>query len=450
MKLKIFVLSIILLSVTLFADEYNPTTLVVPPFEHTFGYSKITPSALKMAVGGKVTLNDPQGISVVKLRALDDRSTSGDDDELTMFVVNSGTNKILYNIGFKGFGSYGKFGTKDGEFWNPQGISANSRGGLWVADTKNDRIVKLYCDGKNIEFLKSIGEFGMFDGEFDAPQDVAQDGRRRVYVADTGNDRIQVFSKDGEFLYSFSGTADLHLNKPIAVAAIDKAERWSFYRDESNGFIVVVDDNGTRIVKFNMEGKALVAVSTFSLDIENASLKDVAIDYYSNIYVVDENNSQIHIFDRNLEFITSFGRKGTGKAEFVSPRAISIWKRYGQVFILEQNGGQYYWVGVDAYVKGVFPSIFGEEEPGATISIFITQPAHIYIDIYSEETDELVRTLIPKLKRSTGEENIVWNGLNNEGELVSPGKYRIEVVLKPTYSSKGKFEKKVTCFAERR
>jgi len=446
MKIKMLIAIFLLLSSTLFADGYNPTTLVVPPFKHTFGYSRITRSSLKMVAGDKIKFNNPQGITAVKLQSLDDKSTKKDDDELTVFAVNSGDHEIFYNKGYKWYGTYGGFGSGEGKLWNPMGICANPLGDIWVADTKNDRVVKLYCDSMNLEFVKSVGEYGLFDGEFDAPSDIAMDPKGRVYVADTGNDRIQVFSKDGEFLFSFSGTADFHLIKPTAIDVIGKIERWSFY-DE--GFIVVVDDNRTRVVQFTMDGKPLSSISTYGLGIENVRLGYIAIDYYNNIYVTDENNSQIHIFDRKLKFITSFGREGTGSAEFYHPRGITIWKRFGQVFVLGKNEAQYYWIGVDAYVKGVFPAIFTEERPGATISLFITQPAHINVKIFTKEKGELVRTLVPKLKRDIGEENIVWDGLNNDGKLVPPGKYEIKVTLRPTYSSKGSFEKKMTCYAER-
>ncbi len=446
MKVMLLFLVFLLLFISLFADEYNPTTLVVPPFKHTFGYSRITQSSLKMAVGEKIKFNNPQDIAAVKLRALDDRSTKEDDDELTIFALNSGNHQIFYNKGFKGYGTYGKFGSGEQQLWNPMGICANPDGDVWVADTQNDRIVKLFSDGKNLEFVKIVGDFGMRKGAFDSPHDVAVDQSGRIYVADTGNDRIQIFSKDGEFLYSFSGTADFHLIKPTAITVIDARDRWSFFGSE---FIIVIDDNRTRISQFTIEGKIIASISTYGLGIEHARLGHTAIDYYNNIYVADEENCKIHIFDKDLKFVTSYGRKGSGKAEFYHPRSITIWKRFGQVFVLGANEAQYYWVGVDGYFKGVFPSIFAEEEPGATISLFITQPAKIIVNIHKKGTKDLIRTLLPPLKRNVGEQNIVWDGLDQDGRLVAPGKYEIEVILKPTYSSKSSFQKKLTAYVER-
>lgn len=446
MKRIICIISLLLFFVTTRGDEYRATTLVVPPFKHTFGYSRITKSALKMVVGEKIKFNDPQGIAAVKLIATDDRSTKEDDDELTIFAVNSGSNQIFFNKGFKGYGIYGSFGSGKEELWSPMGIAAHPEGDVWVADSKNDRIVKLHCDGKELRHVTLVGEFGMLNGEFDEPHDVAIDPDRRVYVADTGNDRVQVFSMDGEFLYSFSGTADFHLTRPTGIAVIGKRDRWSFFGSE---FIIVVDDGRTRVSQFTKEGKLMASTSTYALEIENARLDYVAIGYYNNIYVTDEARSQIHIFDRELKYVTSFGREGSGTGEFYHPRGIAIWKRYGQVFVLGENEAQYYWVGVDAYVKGVFPSLFEEDEPGATISLFITQPAKIIINIYKPGTKEVVRSLLPPLKRNVGEQNIVWDGLDQNGKLVEPGKYEIKIILKPTYSSKGNFEKHLTAYVER-
>ncbi|OQX56471.1 MAG: hypothetical protein B5M53_01255 [Candidatus Cloacimonas sp. 4484_209] len=444
--IRIFVVIGLFFFTGLFGGEYNPTTLVIPPFQHTFGYNKVTLSALKMVVGNTIKFNNPQGIAAVKLKALDDKSTSEDDDELTVFAVNSGANEIFYNKGFKGAATFGGFGSGEGQFWQPMGICANPDGDVWVADKRNDRIVKLFCDGMNLKFVRNVGEYGLFNGEFDGPTDVAMDPKGKVYVTDTGNDRIQVFSPDGNFLYAFSGTNDFRLHSPTAIDVIGKNDRWSFW---GKPFIVVVDDNRTRLTQFSMKGKPLATQSTYGLQLDGAQFGYVAIDYYSNIYVTDEANSQIDMFDRELKFVTTFGREGTDKAEFYHPRGIAIWKKYGQVFILEESDAQYYWMGVDAYIKGVFPAIFTAERPGATISLFITQPAHITVNIYSKDTGKLVRTLIPKYKRDVGEENIVWDGLDSYGKLVSPGKYEIKIILTPTYSSEGNFSKEITCYAER-
>jgi flagellar hook assembly protein FlgD len=54
-----------------------------------------------------------------------------------------------------------------------------------------------------------------------------------------------------------------------------------------------------------------------------------------------------------------------------------------------------------------------------------------------------VRELIPEFKQYPFENEIVWNGLDNDGNFVRPGSYTLKVSLEPTYSSKNYFEKEL-------
>ena len=73
----------------------------------------------------------------------------------------------------------------------------------------------------------------------------------------------------------------------------------------------------------------------------------LAVDYCDNLYVTDPVSHAVHKFDRNLTYLTTFGGPGTGDAQFLSPRGIAIYRRFGQTFIVEKDGAQYYWVGAD-------------------------------------------------------------------------------------------------------
>jgi hypothetical protein len=150
----------------------------------------------------------------------------------------------------------------------------------------------------------------------------------------------------------------------------------------------------------------------------------------------------VHKFDRDLKFLTSFGRRGRGDREFESPRGIAIWRRFGQVFIAEGEGAQYYWIGVDGYLRGAFPPQFTEDRPGSTIALLLTDPAEVHLEVF-DSTGSPVRDLMPQFRQFPGENDIVWNGLDEYGSLVGPGEYTIVVEIEPTYSSKGTFKKRL-------
>jgi hypothetical protein len=252
------------------------------------------------------------------------------------------------------------------------------------------------------------------------------------------NNRVQVFDASGAFLYEFGND---YLKGPTAIALVDKDDPWTYYKQS---FLVVVDQSGKRITKFSLRGVQDNMITYMDLKVEDARFAYCAIDYYSNVLVTDNLNCNVHKLDKTLRPIVSFGRRGTGEKEFLNPTGIAIWKRFGQVFIMDESGAHYYWVGVDAYLRGFFPPEFGQKEkPGTTVSIYLTDPAMVGMKVYDSEGD-LIRTLTPEFKQYPFENEIVWNGLDDNGNFATPGTYTLKVTVEPTYSSKGYFEKELS------
>ncbi|MCK4352988.1 hypothetical protein KAW65_06225 [candidate division WOR-3 bacterium] len=404
----------------------SETTLVRPPFGHSLGYHQVTPFEVKLIFGKSLSFQEPHGISGCKLKALD-KLGSDDDDELILCCANSWANQIIYNKSLSKIGVYGKFGFSRGEFWWPHGVVVSPEGNIYVADLGNNRIVKLkvVSDSNAIDSLLwvcSIGSFGCDKLEFDEPFGVALDSKGNLYVTDRKNDRIQIISQDTVFIQEISG-----LNKPTGIAVIDNSDRWSYYKDN---FIVVIDNDGKRIQKFTLNGKLLKRYEK-----EDANFTSCAIDYYENIWVTDKLKGCIHKFDRNLKSIVRFGK-------FKSPRGITIWRRFGQVFIVEREVIDYYWIGVDGYVESCYPPIFKPEKEGTTITLYLTEPAHIIGKIY-DSSNKLIRDFIPPYKEEPFENYIIWDGRDNDGNVVKSGEYKIKLEIEPTYSSRSYFKKKL-------
>ena len=106
------------------AGDYDPSTLVYPPKSHSMGYHKATPFFIKILLGiPSIKVNNPQGLATVRLRSTDEPKNTKDDDEVTVYGVNSGTHQFLYNKELKEIKYYGKFGRGDGNFWWPRGVA---------------------------------------------------------------------------------------------------------------------------------------------------------------------------------------------------------------------------------------------------------------------------------------------------------------------------------------
>ena len=114
----------------------------------------------------------------------------------------------------------GKRGSKSGELYFPWGVTCDSTGNVYVADSANHRIQVFTASGK---FLKKFGCRGKGDGELDWPVGVAVDSRGMVFVSERFNHRISVFTTEGQFVKSFGrhGTKPGEFNNPLWLAVDD-------------------------------------------------------------------------------------------------------------------------------------------------------------------------------------------------------------------------------------
>jgi len=411
---------------------YDPTTLVYPPFSHTLGYHKGTLSHLRLAIGKHIEFLGIGGISATKIKFLDDPNTPNDDDELTLFVTDFMNNSILYNIGFLDLGMYKSPIIGDSSLWMPSDCEITPDGILWIVNRMRNRVVKYSFDGENLNYIDDFGRFGILEGYFDDPRQISVT-TDKVFVTDYGNNRVQIFDHGGRFLSEIKG-----FDHPTGIAAVGANDPWLRY---SESFLVVIDSRKSRIKKLSHEGKIISVVDKDDLDYFRVQFESITIDYYGLIWVTDSYNHCLHLFDRNLDYIARYGRRGTGDKEFLYPKGLTIWRRYGQVFVIDSRSIQYFWMGVDAWIKGAEPGIFKPGE-GVTVSYYLTQPADVFVNIYNSSRDQIKTFNLGRIK-DLGQNYFLWDTLDKEGQPVREGKYKIELVFNPTYSSKGRFEKKI-------
>ena len=111
--------------------------------------------------------------------------------------------KILMTLGTAGVARTGVNG-----FDRPTSVAVASNGDIFVSDGHapnkygTGRVVKFSRDG---HFLKAWGRKGSAPGEFDEPHDIFVGGSRGwVYVADRKNNRIQIVDQDGAFIAAWT------------------------------------------------------------------------------------------------------------------------------------------------------------------------------------------------------------------------------------------------------
>ncbi|NLD98929.1 MAG: hypothetical protein GX640_03570 [Fibrobacter sp.] len=320
----------------------NPEVLVFPPYGHSYGIRKATPKHLFLLLGPRTAFDNPEGLATVRLQSWEDTTKAGDDDEVVVYGVNSGRNQILYNTSMWTLGLYGDSGDSVGCFNAPKGIAADSKGNVYVADSGNNRVVHLFNPKAKLGWKKAFYVKGDSDSGLKGPSRISFDERGNVYVNDPGNRRIVVFNQDGSVIRKISSNAEFSFEDgPTALVVADGRAQWSYFDNER--MIFCADKNGTRLWKLSLDGTVIKKVTVPS----GYHVSYGAIDFYHNLWLTDTYNHCILKFDHNLNFLDKFGSYGTGDNQFVEPRGITIYKRFGQTFVAEKKGAQYYWIGTD-------------------------------------------------------------------------------------------------------
>jgi|WetSurMetagenome_2_1015567.scaffolds.fasta_scaffold51347_1 DNA-binding beta-propeller fold protein YncE len=435
MRLKILLL--ILAASVVFASfssgaRHGGTTFVTPPWTHCLGLHKVTQFHLDVYSGYREKFDDPEGLFCMKLACKDKPDTRRDDDELTVYGANSRRGDIIFNKSLVSIGIVGGVGGGPMQLRNPLALTGDKEGNLYVADTGNDRVARLRYANDELVWVDEIR--GGDPRGLRRPSGVCLSGGK-LYVADTDNDRIVVFDPDGAMVESFGaelGGASLY--RPYAVAAITAGDEYLYYGDH---FIVLTDSLGARLWKLSPDGKALALVRRGAIG-GKGSFGHVAIDYYGNVYVTDREAGLIHKFDRHLAYIVAIGdRSAAGGPRFDEPRGISIYRRFGQVFVSERSGAQYFWIGTDVLGYAGDNLVFDTVRRRCSVDVAfrLTECSTISLAL-KEDGGETRFTIIPSYMLPPGRFSKRIEVDCAAAADLAKCKLRLILVASPTYSSR--------------
>lgn len=203
--------------------------------------------------------------------------------------------------------SFGKKGSRDGQFRHPWGVAVSRIQEIAVTDSENHRVQIFDFSGNH---LRSFGRQGSNQGEFCIPLGICFDKRDNIFVADSGNHRVQIFSAEGRYLgmFGWKGSRDNHLSNPTGLSL------------DSNGNIIVVD-SGNKLVKiFSTGGKLLRKIGgagVFSSPIHCIECNDC-------LFVSCHEEHCIKVFSIWGDFKYQFGKQGTGDGEFKVPYCLAV------------------------------------------------------------------------------------------------------------------------------
>jgi DNA-binding beta-propeller fold protein YncE len=252
------------------------------------------------------------------------------DSDGLVYVADSGFNRIqVFSAEGDFIRSWGRGGTKNGEFSSPGAIAISASGLVYVADTENHRIQVFSTEG---QFIRKWGTEGSVNGKFYSPGGIAVSTSGLVYVADTFNSRIQIFEANVVFRSKWgslgSRDGEFYIPKGIAISP--------------SGEVYVADSFNSRIQVFSTEGKFNHKWDHQSWEPQESSPQKISIGTNGLVYVIVENNpfdtsiiDLIYVFNTEGKFIRSWGDSGYGNGSFSDPTGIVI-SNSGLVYVADR------------------------------------------------------------------------------------------------------------------
>lgn len=192
-------------------------------------------------------------------------------------------------------------------FDNPTDVAVGPEGNVYVADRDN-RIVMLDAQGDYLGMLDA-------EGQFNSLRNIAVDQAGFVYAIDYNGDGVVVFDDNGALVHSIGGygigAGEFDSHQGIAVS--------------SDGQAYVADTGNRRVQKLALNDfDELEVVDVWGTHgTEEGQFffpEGIAVDAAGHVYVADNGNERIQMFDDELGFVAS--RDGGG-SEF-SPFGLAV------------------------------------------------------------------------------------------------------------------------------
>jgi DNA-binding beta-propeller fold protein YncE len=270
--------------------------------------------------------------------------------------------------------TFGSKGSGNGQFAYPVMSAIDGHGNIWVTDYGNHRIEEFSSIGT---FIAAYGKYGSGNGEFEDPQGIdINQSTGDVYVADAGNNRIEEFSSTGEFIRAFGTSGSGELDDPEGV------------KIDSSGNVWVADTDHNRIVEFSSTGTYIAAYGKKgSGNGEFDEPTDIAFSG-SNLYVTDSGNHRVQEFSNTGTYISQFGTEGSGSGEFYTPEGIAA-DSAGNLYVVDGPSGRVQEFSAAGVFRASFATKgSGEGQLNEPAGISINAAGDMYIDDTGENRVE--------------------------------------------------------------
>ncbi|GAB4503367.1 MAG: hypothetical protein Fur0043_03590 [Anaerolineales bacterium] len=263
----------------------------------TEGKAIYLPADLVWGEGGEkeIALNAPRALSFAP--------------DGTLYIADSRNHRIVHlDASGNQLGQWGSFAdgisspAVPGTFNEPWGVAVGPDGSVYVTDTWNHRVQKFTASGRLLTTWGQYGTEEQKDG-FWGPRGIAVDSQGYVYVADTGNKRIVVFDADGNYISEF-GSAGLQpgqFDEPVGVVI------------DNSGKLFVTDTWNQRVQSFTISEDRLTFLPDrqwevfgwYGQSLDNKPF--IAVNAAGHVFVTDPEQHRVIEFTGEGEVVRTWG-----------------------------------------------------------------------------------------------------------------------------------------------
>jgi len=260
----------------------------------------------------------------------------------------------------------------DSKFNFPYGICIDNQGNIFVADTYNHRIRKIFNSIVSTFAGNTLGfEDGSVEAKFYSPRGICLDNKENIYVADTDNHKIRKISNGivSTIAGSIQGFQDGLVSKfynPHGICSDNKG--YIYVADTSNHKIRRISDGGVITIAGSSQGfqDGSSAQSKFNHPV------GVCCDNQGNIYVADTYNHRIRKIKDNVVITISCFRD-RDFPQFIYPVAICS-DNNGVVYVVDTENHR-----IRKIINGSFETVI-EQTQGFPPDESIAHPTGICFD----------------------------------------------------------------------
>ena len=282
-------------------------------------------------------------------------------------------------------------------FNNPQGVSVDSKGNVFVSDSFNDLIREISSTG-NVTTIAGNQNAGLVNGaalsaEFYAPCGQVVDANGNIYVSDQGNNVIRKITPAGVVTtYAGTGLAGYRngaVDSAHLTSSSDSLARFNhpqglcidasgnlYVADRGNNVIREIMPNGRTKTIAGNKVKGFIDATDAAAFFNNPT--GVALDSKGNLWVTDQGNSALRKISSSGVVTTIFGSPSqTSLLGF--PSAIAIDSK-GNLYIADESGRifEYTTAGVLNVLAGTY-NVPGLTDGAGSAALF-NYPQSITVD----------------------------------------------------------------------